>query len=89
MQRTPLHYAASGDQLDAVQFLVREGCNVLAVNDSGQTAVDAIKVDHLDNLLPTKNQTKPNARHYSLIVFTDRLSRACSKNKCFQNCPFS
>jgi ankyrin repeat protein len=52
MQQSPLHYAARGYSMDAVRFLVREGCNVLAVDDSGQTAVDAIKVSNLNNLLP-------------------------------------
>lgn len=44
MQQTPLHYAACNYELDTVRFLVQEGCSVLAVDDRGRTAVDAIKV---------------------------------------------
>jgi len=32
--------------MEVVQYLVQEGCSVLAVDDHGQTAVDAIKVQH-------------------------------------------
>jgi len=44
MQQTPLHYAACNYELDTVRFLVQEGCSVLAVDNRGRTAVDAIKV---------------------------------------------
>ena len=44
MQRTPLHYAACNYELDTVRFLVQKGCSVLAVDNRGDTAVDAIKV---------------------------------------------
>ena len=44
MQQTPLHYAACNYEIEVVRFLVSVGCNVLAVDDRGQTAVDAIKV---------------------------------------------
>lgn len=30
--------------MEAVQFLVQVGCSVLAIDDRGQTAVDAVKV---------------------------------------------
>jgi ankyrin repeat protein len=46
MQQTPLHYAACNFDIETVRFLMQAGCNVLAVDDRGQTAVDAVKVSN-------------------------------------------
>jgi ankyrin repeat protein len=44
MQSTPLHYAAVGSHFETVQYLVKKGCNVLALDDRGETTIDAAKV---------------------------------------------
>ncbi len=46
MQSTPLHYAALDSHFETVQYLVKKGCSVLAIDDRGETTIDAAKVRH-------------------------------------------
>ncbi len=46
--RTPLHKATAHDHLDVMQYLIRQGANLNAIDEQGDTALDeAMKKGHL------------------------------------------
>jgi len=44
MQSTPLHCAALDSHFETCKYLVEKGCSVLAVDNRGETSIDAAKV---------------------------------------------
>lgn len=90
MQQTPLHYAACNYELDTVRFLVQEGCSVLAVDDRGRTAVDAIKVPRDARAFSTVRYFNCSVILYHFVAAGERWVFASQKqNKRVKNRPLS